>query len=57
MVFYIDSYLDNFDVIPFTTPGADKLSFSELEHILDAISAKKGSDMEKKSDLSDIEMK
>jgi hypothetical protein len=57
VVFYIDEYINIFDEIPVDSKGSDKMSFSEFEHLIDSISAKKGGNETKKSDISDIELK
>jgi len=57
IVFYIDEYINIFDEIPVDSKGSDKMSFSEFEHLIDSITAKKGSNETKKSDISDIELK
>jgi hypothetical protein len=57
ILFYVGIYLDNFDLIPFTTKGADKMSFSEFEHLLDGITANTSKEKSKTVDISDIELK
>ena len=57
ILFYIGSYLENLNEIPLDTKKVDDMSFSEFEHLLDGLSAKKGSTETKTRDLSDIELK
>lgn len=57
IIFYINSYNDNFDLIPFETKGVDKMSFSELEHLLDGLEGKKDATNKDKSDVDDIDLK
>ena len=56
VLFYIDSYGENFDLIPFETKGIDKMSFSELEHLLDGLQGKKGASNDNKEDYGDIDI-
>lgn len=57
ILFYIDSYGENFDVIPFDTKGIDKMTFSELEHLLDGLQGKKNPSDKKKEEIEDIDLK
>lgn len=57
ILFYIGSYLENLNEIPLETKKVDDMSFAEFEHLLDALSAKKGPTETKTRDLSDIELK
>lgn len=57
IIFYINSYNDNFDLIPFETKGVDKMSFSELEHLLDGLEGKKEATNKDKADVDDIDLK
>lgn len=57
IIYYIDSYGENFDLIPFDTKGVDKMSFIELEHLLDGLQGKKGSSSKDKEDLGNIDLK
>lgn len=57
IIFYINSYNDNFDLIPFETKGVDKMSFSELEHLLDGLEGKKDATNKDKADVDDIDLK
>lgn len=50
---YINSYIRSFDQIGFEVPGIDKLTFHDLELVLDSINTLDG-DESKKLDLSDI---
>jgi hypothetical protein len=56
IVYYIDSYGENFDLIPFNTKGIDKMSFSELEHLLDGLEGKKEFSKTNKEDFEDINL-
>jgi hypothetical protein len=56
ILFYIDSYGENFDLIPFETKGIDKMTFSELEHLLDGLQGKKGASDNNKEDYGDIDL-
>lgn len=57
ILFYIQSYLENFDLVPFSAPGADKMSFSDFEHLLDGLTASTQKEKGKTKDISDIELK
>jgi hypothetical protein len=57
IIFYINNYNENFDLIPFETKGIDKMSFSELEHLLDGLEGKKESNNDSKEDVDDINLK
>jgi len=57
IIFYINNYNENFDLIPFETKGIDKMSFSELEHLLDGLEGKKESTGNDKQDVEDIDLK
>ena len=57
ILYYLDSYYENFDLIPFDTKGVDKMSFSELEHLLDGLQGKKEQSNKNKEDLSNIDLK
>jgi hypothetical protein len=57
IIFYINNYYENFDLIPFETKGIDKMSFSELEHLLDGLEGKKESNGNNKQDVEDIDLK
>jgi hypothetical protein len=57
ILFYITNYLDNFDLIPLETKGIDKMSFSELEHLLDGLEGKKDASDKTKEDIEDIDLK
>lgn len=57
IIFYINTYNENFDLIPFETKGIDKMSFSELEHLLDGLEGKKESNGNNKQDVEDIDLK
>jgi hypothetical protein len=57
ILYYLDSYYENFDLIPFDTKGVDKMSFSELEHLLDGLQGKKEQSDKNKEDLSNINLK
>lgn len=57
IVYYINSYMENFDVIPFETKGIDKMSFVELEHLLDGLQGKSDDkDKKNKTNISDIDL-
>jgi len=56
LLFYIGTYLENYDTIPIETKGVDKMSFVELEHLLDSMNLGKGEDKTTEKDFSDIEM-
>ena len=57
VIFYINNYVENFDLIPFETKGIDKMSFSELEHLLDGLDGKKDTTNKDKSSVDDIDLK
>ena len=57
ILYYLDSYYENFDLIPFDTKGVDKMSFSDLEHLLDGLQGKKEQSDKNKEDLSNIDLK
>jgi hypothetical protein len=57
ILFYLDSYGENFDQIPFNVKGIDKMSFSELEHLLDGLQGKKGVSDGSKEELGNIDLK
>jgi len=57
IIFYLNNYNENFDLIPFETKGIDKMSFSELEHLLDGLEGKKESNGNDKQDVEDIDLK
>jgi hypothetical protein len=57
ILYYLDSYYENFDLIPFDAKGVDKMSFSELEHLLDGLQGKKEQSDKNKEDLSNINLK
>jgi hypothetical protein len=57
ILYYIDSYGENFDQIPFNVKGVDKMTFSELEHLLDGLQGKKGPSGDKKEELGNIDLK
>jgi len=57
IIFYITNYLENFDLIPLETKGIDKMSFSELEHLLDGLEGKKEASDKTKEDIEDIDLK
>lgn len=58
ILFYISSYLENKDDFPSDTKRVDLMTFSEFEHTIDAILAKKGGDSSKKgTDLSNIDLR
>lgn len=57
ILYYIDSYGENFDLIPFDTKGIDKMSFSELEHLLDGLQGKKSASDKEKEDFGNIDLK
>ena len=57
IIFYINSYNENFDIIPFETKGIDKMSFSELEHLLDGLEGKTDVASKNKEDVEDINLK
>jgi hypothetical protein len=57
ILYYLDSYYENFDLIPFDTKGVDKMSFTELEHLLDGLQGKKEQSDKNKEDLSNIDLK
>jgi hypothetical protein len=57
VIFYINNYVENFDLIPFETKGIDKMSFSELEHLLDGLDGKKDATNKDKSSVDDIDLK
>jgi len=57
ILFYLNNYNENFDIIPFETKGIDKMSFSELEGLLDGLEGKKDATDIKKTDVEDIDLK
>ena len=57
ITYYILAYTTNYDLIPFETKGIDKMSFSELEGILDSLEGKKDITDKKKNDFSDIDLR
>jgi hypothetical protein len=57
ILFYINNYNENFDIIPFETKGIDKMSFSELEQLLDGLEGKKDTFIDKTNDVEDIDLK
>jgi hypothetical protein len=57
ILYYINSYVENFDLIPFDTKGIDKMSFVELEHLLDGLEGKKGASDGNKQDFGNIDLK
>ena len=57
ILFYINSYGENFDIIPFNTKGINKMTFSELEHLLDGLQSKKNPLDNKKEEIEDIDLK
>ena len=57
IMYYILAYTTNYDLIPFETKGIDKMSFSELEGILDSLEGKKDITDKKKNDFSDIDLR
>jgi hypothetical protein len=57
IIFYLNNYIENFDIIPFETKGIDKMSFSELEGLLDGLEGKKDATDSKKVDTEDIDLK
>lgn len=57
IVFYLDTYNENFDLIPFETKGIDKMSFAELEHLLDGLEGKKDATDKSKEEVGDIDLK
>jgi hypothetical protein len=57
IIFYLTNYIDNFDLIPLETKGIDKMSFSELEHLLDGLEGKKDASDKSSEDVGDIDMK
>jgi hypothetical protein len=57
ILFYLNNYNDNFDIIPFETKGIDKMTFSELEALLDGLEGKKDATDSKKVDVEDIDLK
>jgi hypothetical protein len=57
ILFYLNNYNENFDIIPFETKGIDKMSFSELEGLLDGLEGKKEATDIKKTDVEDIDLK
>lgn len=56
ILFYITSYMDILNDIPVDTKRVDEMSFTEFEHIIDSILAKKGGSETKKSDISNIDL-
>jgi hypothetical protein len=57
ILFYINNYNENFDIIPFETKGIDKMSFNELEQLLDGLEGKKDTFIDKTNDVEDIDLK
>ena len=55
ILYYITDYITNFDVIPVDTKGADKMSFIELEYLLDGLDNKRDK-VSKKEDIEDIDL-
>ena len=53
---YISEYIENFNDIPFDTPGADLMSFTQFEHLIDAMIAKRGLGKKTKTELGDISL-
>ena len=56
ILFYISSYMDILNEIPADLKRVDEMSFSEFEHLIDSILAKKGGSETKRSDVSDIDL-
>lgn len=56
IVFYISSYMDILNEIPVDVKRVDEMSFSEFEHLIDSILAKKGGSETKRSDVSNIDL-
>ena len=55
ILFYITQYLEIYPEIPFKTKPANQMSFSEFEHVIDAIMAKKSpKERESNSDIESI---
>jgi|688.fasta_scaffold02581_13 hypothetical protein len=54
ILFYVNEYIQNFNEIPFQTPSADLMSFTQLEHLIDAMGAKKGLEKKTKTELEDV---
>jgi len=55
--FYANSYANNVTEVPANTPPLKNLSFQDIEHIVDAIEAKKGySDKSSKTKYGDVPM-
>jgi len=57
ILFYLNNYIENFDLIPIEMKGIDKMSFSELEHLLDGLEGKKDATDKSKEDIEDIDLK
>lgn len=55
ILYYIETYIDNFDQIPIETKGVNEMSFTELEHLLDSIEISTDK-VEKKENFSDIDL-
>jgi|694.fasta_scaffold03011_23 hypothetical protein len=55
ILYYITDYITNFDVIPVDTKGVDKMSFIELEYLLDGLDNKRN-EVSKKEDIEDIDL-
>jgi hypothetical protein len=55
ILYYITDYITNFDVIPVDTKGVDKMSFIELEYLLDGLDNKRNK-VSKKEDIEDIDL-
>lgn len=56
ILFYIASYIENQTDIPFETPSADLMTFTQFEHLIDSMAAKEGLDKKAKSDLKNIDI-
>jgi hypothetical protein len=57
LLFYINSYDENFDLIPINVKGIDKMSFDELEHLLDGLEGKKDVASKNDQDVDNIDLK
>jgi hypothetical protein len=57
ILFYLNNYIENFNLIPIEMKGIDKMSFSELEHLLDGLEGKKDTTDKSKEDIEDIDLK
>jgi hypothetical protein len=55
VLYYINTYIENFDQIPLTGKGVNEMSFPELEHLLDSIEIKSDKTDNKKS-FQDIDL-